>query len=476
MSNLSNLEPQNVFHWFYELNQIPRNSGHEQKVSDFLVKFAKDRNLEVHQDKFLNVIIKKPGTAGYETSDTVIIQGHMDMVCVKEDGCSHNFDTDPIDMIIDGDVVTANGTTLGADDGIAVAMGLALLDSSDIAHPPIEFLATTSEETGMDGAFGLTNEFLTGKHLINIDTETEGDILVSCSGGSSLDMHFEGRKESVEGEAVVVTVSGLKGGHSGMEIHKQRANAIKVTGRILNEVKENACIASISGGIKHNAIPALVTATVVLPNAEEGIRVMTEMAKDIKNEYRVEEPGMEVTFEKAEVKEAFDKAYSTRMINYIMMLPDGVQKMSKDIEGLVETSLNNAIIETKDDGINMITSIRSACVSSLKEMLDTLKIITEVSGGSSREFSSYPAWQFDAESRIRDIAIETYKELYKEEPNVTSIHAGLECGLLKGILPDTDMVSFGPDINGAHSPEETLGIKSTERVWAFTKELLKKLK
>ncbi len=476
MNNLNNIEPKDVFKWFYEINQYPRGSGNEKEISDFLVKFAKDRGLEVYQDEILNVIIKKPGTPGFEKSETVILQGHMDMVCVKTDDSNHNFETDPIEMIVEGDIIRANKTTLGGDDGIAVAFGLAILDSKEIPHPPIELLITTNEETGMDGAMALTAEHLSGTRLINLDTEEEGSFLVSCSGGSNIDSAFKIEKEKTTLPAYEISVSGLKGGHSGVEIYLQRANAIKTAARVLNAVKDDIVLASITGGIKHNAIPSTAKAVFATEKFSQIEEKLKSLIKDIKEEYRVEEPDFKIEIKKTEVKETYTKNLSNRIIDFLMILPDGVQYISKDIEGLVQTSLNNAIIEEKDGKLLLITSVRSASLSSLREILNKIKALAGLVDAETREYAAYPAWQYEPDSKLRDIAVKTFEECYGKKPKIDSIHAGLECGLLKGILPNTDMISFGPNIKNAHSPAEYMSISSVQRVWECTKKLLENLK
>lgn len=476
MNNLSNLEPKEVFRWFYEINQHPRSSGDEKEVSDFLVQFAKDRNLEVYQDEILNVIIKKPGTPGYENSEPLIIQGHMDMVCVKTDDSDHNFDTDPIEMIVEGDVLRANNTTLGGDDGIAVAYGLAILDADDIPHPPLELLVTTNEETGMDGAMALTADHLTGTRLLNLDTEVEGEFLVSCSGGSNIDLSFDIAREANSSKAYKLSISGLKGGHSGVEIDKQRANAIKLAARLLYLVKADVRLASFDGGIKHNAVPGnaeVVFATDEFDSLKEGLDALIA---DLKEEYRVEDPGLTITITEATADQVYTKDLSDSVIDMIMALPDGVQYMSKDIEGLVQTSLNNAVILEEDGKLVLTASVRSASSSSLREILNVVTVIANRMGAVAREYSAYPAWQYEAVSPLRDIAEKIYVDMYGKEPHITSIHAGLECGLLKGILPDTDMISYGPSIFDAHTPKEHMHISSVGRVWEYTKKLLAALK
>lgn len=478
MSNLQNIEPEKVFHWFYELNQIPRCSGEEKGVSDFLVNFAKERNLEVYQDETLNVIIKKIGTQGYENSDSVIIQGHMDMVCIKGKGSNHDFTKDPIEMIVEGDTLRANNTTLGGDNGIAIAYGLAILDSNDLKHPPLELLVTTSEETGMDGAMALTNEHLRGKTLINLDSEEEGIFLVSCAGGANMITTFEIKKEQESGKGLEVRISGLKGGHSGMEIIKQRANAIKLLGRVLNMCndKANIRLSNIHGGTKHNAIPGEAVATIITEDMDNVKTIIESLTEDLKEEYRIEDSGLNIEIQDVNINEVFSKELSDNLIDFIMMVPDGVQYMSKDIEGLVQTSLNNAIIEEKNNNIEITTSVRSSSSSSLREILNVLSVIAKRTNSKAKETSAYPAWQYEENSLIREKCVKVYEELFGKNAEVSAIHAGLECGLLKKILPNTDMISFGPNLYDVHTEKEHLSISSVQRVWELLVRLLEGLK
>ncbi|WP_036729608.1 aminoacyl-histidine dipeptidase [Peptoniphilus mikwangii] len=473
-----NIEPKEVFKWFYEINQIPRCSGSEKRVSDFLVNFAKERNLEVFQDDVYNVIIKKPATNGYENSKPVIIQGHMDMVCVKEEDSDHNFDTDPIEMIVDGDFVKANKTTLGADDGIAVAYALAILDSNEYKHPALEVLITTNEETGMDGAAALKEGMLNGNMLLNIDSEEEGIFLVSCAGGSSMNVIFDIEREHFKGEALRITVRGLKGGHSGGEIIRQRANANKILSRLLSAVREvtELRIISLKGGAKHNAIPDSAKAEILVEEKELAIDTIEKLAVTIKNEYRVEDDGIVIDIESCENRDSYTKNLTDDFIDYSMIVPDGVISMSKDIEGLVETSLNNAVLFEKDNKIVYTTSVRSSTESELERVLDVLKISAKRCNAKTIESNRYPAWQFEEESILRDISIKTYEELFGSKATYSAIHAGLECGLLKKVLPNCDMISFGPEMHDVHSPKERVSISSTERMWKFTLKLLENLK
>lgn len=478
MDDIKQLEPKKVFHWFYELNQHPRCSGEEKDVSDYLVNFAKERKLEVYQDEIYNVIIKKPGTEGYENLDPLIIQGHMDMVCVKGNDSNHDFKKDPIEMIVEGDFLRANDTTLGADDGIAVAFALAILDSDNLKHPPLEILITTNEETGMDGVHGLSSEYLQGKTLLNIDSEEEGIFLVSCAGGATKHTRFKLERQDKKGKGLEIKISGLKGGHSGMEIIKQRANAIKLMGRILDTCRRSSdlTLSKITGGTKHNAITNIARVNFLTQNPNELKEVIEKFSEKLKEEYRVEDPGLKVDIKEIDIEKTYTKELSENLIDYIMMSPNGVQYMSRDIEGLVQTSLNVAIIKEKNELIEITTSVRSASSSSLREILNVLELIAKRTGASTEEEGNYPAWQYDEDSKIRDKALDVYKELFNEEAEVSAIHAGLECGLLKEILPDTDMLSFGPNLFDVHTEKEHISISSAERVWKFLVALLESLK
>ena len=350
------------------------------------------------------------------------------------------------------------------------------MDADDIPHPPLELLVTTNEETGMDGAMELKADHLSGTRLLNLDTEVEGDFLVSCSGGSNIDLSFDIEREANSSKAYKLSISGLKGGHSGVEIDKQRANAIKLAARLLYLVKADVRLASFVGGIKHNAVPGnaeVVFATDKFDSLKEGLDALVA---DLKEEYRVEDPGLTISFTEVTADQVYTKDLSDSVIDMIMALPDGVQYMSKDIEGLVQTSLNNSVILENDGKLVLTTSVRSASSSSLREILNRVTIIANRMGAVAREYSAYPAWQYEAVSPLRDIAEKIYVEMYGKEPNITSIHAGLECGLLKGILPNTDMISYGPSIFDAHTPKEHMYISSVERVWEYTKKLLAALK
>ena len=480
MNVLKDLKPTEVFKFFEELTTIPRTSGDEKRVSDYLVAFAKERKLEVFQDKALNVIIKKPGTSGYENSPTVIIQGHMDMVGEKSNKNKHDFTKDPLKLRIDGDFVYATDTTLGADNGIAVAFGLALLDSKEIPHPPVELLITTNEETGMFGASALKTDPLDGKTLLNIDAEEEGVFFVSCAGGMAASVIFKPSFLRVNGTVLGISVTGLKGGHSGLEIIKQRANAVKLLGRVLNRLNGELGIrlVSVKGGTKNNAIPreAYAAVSVSAKKYPRALEILQEMHAAFKNEYKVEDKGVKVEGAPAKASRMMSLKDSNNIIRYMLIVPDGVQTMSKDLAGLVESSLNLGVLEAKGRKLQFIHAVRSSVKSYKAEIGDRISALGILTGGEVQVTGDYPEWQYEANSKIRLIAIETYKTLFKKDPEIKAIHAGLECGILKEKLPETDMISFGPNLYDVHTSEEHLSISSVERTWEFLKALLGKLK
>lgn len=478
---LEALEPKQVFRYFEELTKIPRCSGSEKQASDHLVAFAAQRSLEVSQDEALNVIIKKPGTAGYESSPAVILQGHMDMVCEKTKGLGHDFSKDPIPLKIDGDFVRTDGTTLGADNGIAVAYGLALLDSADIPHPPLELLVTTSEETGMDGAYALDAGPLTGKTLLNIDAENEGVFFVSCAGGVDLASEFDTHWEKATGDALLIEVSGLKGGHSGMEIVQQRANAIKLLGRLLGAATDAGefRIAAISGGSKSNAIARDAQATVTADPAvtKKIVSIVERLAGDMRLEFAVSDPDIVVTTAPADaVAKQLDAASSRKLIDFLVIAPHGVQSMSQELDGLVESSLNFGVLTQSSESIKMVISVRSPVDSIKEDITRRLEALARLVDATSARTGIYPAWRYEADSKVRDLCVRVYKDVTGKEAQIQAIHAGLECGLLKEKLPQTDMISFGPNLYNVHTPEEHLSISSVANTWEFLKSVLAEAK
>ncbi|NLX61471.1 MAG: aminoacyl-histidine dipeptidase [Tissierellia bacterium] len=482
---LEGLEPKRVFYYFEEISKIPRCSYNEEKISDYLANFGRELGLETIQDKYLNVIIKKPATKGYENSPTVILQGHMDMVCEKDEGLDHDFTKDPIKLKVEGDYIKAHGTTLGADNGIAVAMALAILESKDIAHPPLEVLITSSEETGMDGAKGLDPKDLRGKILINIDAEEEGTVLVSCAGGENnkvtIPIEWEPLKE---GERVYqIKTKGLQGGHSGIDINKGRGNANKIIARILAFVKDecNIKLAKIEGGSKTNAIPRNAEALIVLKeDAEEAFfQAIEALEEQIKKELGQADPDFQLEVKRLDekIERVLTEDSFNKLVAALTLIPTGVNTMSKDIEGLVESSNNMAIVKMTEDKVVVESALRSS-VSSLKDSIAMkIKAVAEIIGGEYERYGDYPAWEFKAESKIRDIFKKVYKETFGEELKVEAIHAGLECGLFDEKFGGTlDMISFGPNMYNVHSPQEKLSITSTQNTYKLLLNVLKEIK
>ncbi|MEG1255427.1 aminoacyl-histidine dipeptidase [Clostridium sp.] len=480
MSVLKGLNPEKVFAYFEELTKIPHGSGNEKDISDYLVNFAKERQLKVIQDQELNVIIKKPATKGYEDAPTVIIQGHMDMVCEKNKDTNHNFEQDPLELKIDGDYIYANGTTLGADNGIAVAYGLAVIDSCDLQHPAIELFVTTGEETGMYGAIAVDPKNLDGKILLNIDSEEEGVFLVSCAGGVTNYVNIRAQWEKAQNEALKLEIKGLKGGHSGMEIIKQRGNANKLMGRLLNTIKKEVDfnICHISGGAKNNAIPreSEVTITVETKDIEKVKEISSKALKIFKTELRIQDPDINVTVEKTEMDKQLTKDVTGKIVTYLSLAPNGIQTMSEDIKGLVESSLNLGVIVFDEEKITFVSAIRSSIKTLKNEIMDRVDSLANLVGAEVVNDSNYPEWQYEPNSKIRDLCVATYKEINGVEPKIDAIHAGLECGLLKEKMTDVDMISFGPNLYDVHTPNEHMSISSVERMWNFTKQLLENIK
>lgn len=485
METLKNSSCFEVFQYFHDLNQIPRCSGDEKAVSDWLMDFAKNLGLSAYQDETLNVIIKKPGTAGYESSAPVILQGHMDMVCVKEEGSDHDFTKDPIKLVVSGDKITADRTTLGADNGIAVSYGLALLASTDIPHPPLELLVTTSEETGMDGAFGVDASKLDGRRLINIDAEEEGKLLVSCSGGVGTILHRPITWEAAPqgAKAHTLLIDGLLGGHSGMEIHKQRGNANTLLGRILSDLSKemDLKVSAINGGSKHNAIPNKAQATLLLTSGE--LRMVEEKVKAwdgvLKNELAGADEGVKVTLvnDANEAEKVFSSESLLDSIAILRLTPTGVIAMSMAIPGLVQTSNNLGVVITHDDEITFESAIRSSVRTNKEAVADQMSIIAKACGASLEFVSDYPEWEYNANSELREVFVKTYEEMYGEKPEIDAIHAGLETGLFsEKFNGDIDLIAVGPNLLDVHTPQESMSISSVEKTYEYLKKVLGNLK
>lgn len=478
MGVLTNLEPQNVFHYFEEIAGIPHGSGNVQQISDYLVRFAEERGLFYIQDEWKNVIIVKEATPGYEEEPPVILQGHMDMVAVKKPD-------DPIDMRTEGlrlavcdDVIYAVGTSLGGDDGIAVAYSLALLDSDTIAHPRLEIVLTVDEEVGMDGARGIDLSMLKGNRMINLDSEEEGIFLTSCAGGSRVSCEVPLAVERHQGTVLELTVGGLQGGHSGAEIHKERGNSNCLLGRVLYRLAESRPVSlrEVSGGLADNAIPRETKA--LLLAREEDCEALSEIAKEVgaelQSELATKDPGVSVSLKTLESGSFFGTTPedTRRAAAFLCALPNGVQAMSADMPGLVETSLNFGILKLDDGVLKADFSVRSSVESAKKAVAEKLASVTALAGGSSKMSGDYPGWKYRKDSPLREKMIALYEKMYGTSPRVEAIHAGLECGILGSKIKDLDCVSIGPQMSDIHTTEETLSISSTRRVWEYLVKLL----
>ncbi len=486
MSNkLGNLKPERVFYYFEELSKIPRESTNEQAVSNFLVETAKKLGLEVYQDKINNIVIKKPATKGYENSEGVILQGHMDMVCEKDLDSNHNFKTDGLDLVIDGKFLRANKTTLGADNGIAVAMGLAVLEDKNIEHPEIELLVTVEEETTMRGALELEENILTGKMLINIDSEEEAWVTVGSAGGREIDITFDEEKEKIDNadyNFYRLEVKNLFGGHSGAEIHKNRLNANKVMSELISEIKKNFDIklCGIKGGTKDNAIPRECYFDIAIAKSfsQNFMNEIKEIFEKFKNKYI--EQDSNISFEVSTLENESDKVYSDnlfdRLLGLLNTLPTGVNTWLKEYPDIVESSDNLAIVKVIDSKISIIVSLRSSEPTVLNSLEEKITNIAKKYNASYEVGGGYPEWRFKPISRLRDTAVKTYEDMFNEKMEVTVIHAGLECGAISIHYPDLDMISIGPNIYDVHTPKEKMEIASVEKYYKYLVELLKKLK
>ena len=480
MAVLENLEPKKVFHYFEEICNIPHPSYKEKKISDYLVNFAKEHGLEYYQDDLYNVIMIAPATAGYENEEPVILQGHMDMVCEKAPGVEIDFENDGLKLMIEDDYVTADGTTLGGDDGIAVAYALAILDSPEIAHPRLEVIITVSEEVGMEGATGIDLSMLKGHKLLNLDSEAEGVMTVSCAGGNSSICHIPMSYESAQGIQLALAVKGLKGGHSGVEIDKGRANANLVMGRLflaLDQAGQSYSIAALTGGAKQNAIPREANAVIVVtPEKKDAvITCLQETIAQVKNEYATPDPdiALEITEQGTASVPVLTKESKENAILLINNLPGGIQSMSADIEGLVETSLNMGIMSLDEKELRIEFAVRSSVISARDALTARIRNLTEYVGGSLEVGGVYPAWEYKKDSVLREDAARIFEQMYGKTPKIEAIHAGLECGILAGKIKDLDGISIGPDMIGIHTFEEKLSISSTKRVYDFVLEVLK---
>ena len=478
VEKLAGLEPANVFGYFEKICSIPHGSRNTAMIADYLVEFAKEHEITYIRDELNNVIFFQEGTCGMEDHDPVIIQGHSDMVCEKDADCPIDMATEGLDVTHDGKYVFAKGTTLGGDDGIALAYALAILADKTIPHPPLEVVITVDEEIGMEGAAGVDLSKLKGRTLLNIDSEEEGIFTVSCAGGCRATLALNVERRAVYGPCIRLNVDGLQGGHSGVEIHKNRANANKVMGEFMSRIQKlmPLCLTSLSGGSKDNAIPRSCQATLVAMGIH--LERINDIAEQLQKEIREQYDEPEATVQAFDLDALGGNSLTTeataKVISLLCSCPNGVQAMSQDIPGLVQTSLNLGIAKL-GDRFTATFSLRSSVNAEKRELLERLVKIVELHGGSYTTMGEYPAWEYKKDSKLRDTMVKVYTNMFGSAPQVVAIHAGLECGLLSEKLPGLDCVSMGPEMHDIHTSREKLGIASTERTWKFLLEVLKNL-
>ena len=483
MSVLGHLQPNGVFKYFEEISRIPHGSGNTAQMTDYLMNFAKERDLWAKRDEVGNVIMRKPATKGYEDVPGIIIQGHMDMVAVKKPDCPKDMATEGLDLAIDGDYIYAIGTSLGGDNGVAVAYGLAIMDADDLEHPEVEAIFTVDEETGLDGAKAIDMSAIRGTRFLNLDSEDEGTFLTSCAGGAGVIGKMPLGIASKEGVKVAIALKGLQGGHSGADIHKERGNALYLLARVLKHasktVEFNLC--DFHGGTVDNAIPREAFAAVVVKADQVDVfleNIKTSEQK-LQAEYVKRDPGLYIevatageTANQADGYAVWDNMSTRNALSLFVAAPVGVQAMSQDIEGLVETSLNLGVVKTIDNQLSIIYSVRSSLESAKEALIEKLETIFKMVNASFEIEGEYPGWAYRVDSPFREKMARVYEEMYGTKPVVMAIHAGLECGLFLNKKPDLDCISIGPNMCSIHTTEEKLSISSTRRVWEFLVALL----
>lgn len=477
---ITGYQPERLFHFFEDISAIPRGSSNEKAVSDYLVAFAKERGLWYHQDALHNVIIKKPASAGAEDKPAVMLQGHLDMVCEKLAGVDHDFEKDGIDLIVKDGVLTANGTTLGGDNGAAVALMLAVLDDDTLAHPALECVFTTQEETGLTGAAGLDKSLISARTMINLDSEEEGIATVSCAGGMRFTMTRPITRHTASGKLLTIDVSGLLGGHSGTDINKERQNGIILLARLINRVlhETGAQLASFAGGSKDNAIPREVCAVLVCSDAdiEKAQSIAEAMAADFAAELVPFEPDFKCTISAQDgAAEVLSEADAKAFISAICLAPNGVRRRNLKQDGFVVTSLNLGVTRMDDTTASLVFAPRSSVASLQNYTTDCLYLLAETFGFDCDIAGAYPGWSFAEESPIRDTFIASYRELFDADLKIEAIHAGLECGLFSDALPGLDAIAVGPTIRGCHTPDEYLPLDSFERFYSLLTDVLSRL-
>ena len=478
MAVLEGLKPEKVFQYFEAICQIPHGSDNTKELSDWLAAFAKERGLECYQDELNDIIIIKEATPGYEAAEPVIIQGHMDMVCDKVADCDKDMAKEGLDLAIDGDIIYAVGTTLGGDDGVAVAFMLAILDDDSLQHPRVECVFTVDEETGLYGAEGIDVSPLKGKRFLNLDSEDEGIATVGCAGGVSGIAHLPVTRESYEGQAFIVELSGFIGGHSGADIIKGQENAIKVLGRLMFELQDQAGarIVSIEGGVADNVIPVTAKATFISTDGEKVKAICDEYRGIFKHEFKVDPDFTMNLSETAADAVPLDAVSTQKAIAYLCGTPNGIEKMTFGIDGLPQTSLSLGILRTEENEVVYTFCIRSAVDTECEMLARRLQCQIEALGGTLDREGPYPGWEYNPVSPLRDLVCEVYKDQTGKDMVIEAIHAGLECGFFAGKIPGLDCVSIGPDVRDVHTPNETLSISSTQRTWELVVEVLARMK
>ena len=480
---IKGLKPERLWEYFAEIAKIPRCSKHEAKMTEYVVKTAKKLGLHAEADNVGNVIVRKPASPGKQKVPSVCLQGHLDMVCEKNKDKVHDFEKDPIELVRKQNVLMANGTTLGADNGIAIATSLAIMEDKSLEHGPMEFLFTVDEETGLIGANNLGPDFLKSRTLLNLDSEEEGALYVGCSGGRDTTGIWKIDLEAVPAgtKAAELKVTGLRGGHSGLEIHKGRGNAIKIIARVFMRLTDlGARLSSVDGGNKRNAIPREAEARVFIPKKkwDEAVAAVQELNSTVKAEFATADPGLSITL--AELKggkgKVLKKGLQKKILRTVLGLPHGVIKMSPDIPDLVETSTNVAVIQSTKKSISLATSQRSSIETENAEICQTVASVFELGGAAVEGGSGYPGWKPNLDSHILKLAKSTYKSMHGKEPEVKAIHAGLECGIIGARFPGMDMVSMGPTLEGVHSPDEKIYIDTVEKFWDYLLAVLKNVK
>lgn len=479
MSVIENLEPKSVWKHFDEIRKIPHCSKHEEKLREYILDFTKNHGLKTKVDKPGNVVVLKPASKGMENKPTVILQGHMDMVCEKNSDVKHDFSKDPIKLKLDGDILTADGTTLGADNGIGLAMSLAILEDKTLKHGPIEALFTVDEETGLTGAFALESNMLTGKILLNLDSEDFGVITVGCAGGGDSKIELPFKTQPINGnlESMTVKISGLRGGHSGIDAHEQRGNAVKLLTRMLWKASKNYefYVTEMKGGDKHNAIPREAYAKISVEKSDKSkfVSDLKAEGKDILEEIKPIDPNFKLEFEDIDkLDKAIDTGSQAKLLNLLHGLPHGVDKMSYDISDLVETSTNLATVAFKEDNAVIGLSTRSSIKSALQDFRDRINAVATLSGAKVTEETPYPGWKPNLDSKILDLSKKIFKDMYSKEPVVEAIHAGLECGIIGEKFPGMDMISIGPTIKYPHSPEEQVHVSTVDKFYKYVLKIL----